>query len=380
MSEFLMPSLGGESDTAILTAWLVGPGDEVKRGDLVATVETTKGLIDIEIFENGRIEKLLAEPGTEVAVGTPIALIAGTEEETAPGAPISKPEPTPRHEPESSPPAAAATAARPPISPAARRCAREFGIDPNTVTGTGAGGAVTSEDIRHAAQSAGDSKSRPAAMRHAIAAAMARSKREIPHYYLCETLDFQAAADWLTEENLRRPVTERLLPAALFVKAVAVALTDYPELNGTWEDGDFQPAEDINPGMAIALRGGGLVAPALFGAARKDLGSVMSQLRELVERARTGRLRQSEMTEATITVTSLGEHGVEAVLPVIYPPQVAIVGFGAIQRRPWIHEGQVAPRTVVTASLAADHRASDGHRGARFLSRLRQLLQEPEKL
>lgn len=377
MSEFLMPSLGGESDTAILTAWLVGPGDEVKRGDLVATVETTKGLIDIEIFENGRIEKLLAEPGTEVTVGTPIALIAGAEEETAPGAPISKPEPTPRHEPESSPPAAAA---RPPISPAARRCAREFGIDPNTVTGTGAGGAVTSEDIRHAAQSAGDSKSRPAAMRQAIAAAMARSKREIPHYYLCETLDFQAAADWLTEENLRRPVTERLLPAALFVKAVAVALTDYPELNGTWEDGDFQPAEDINPGMAIALRGGGLVAPALFGAARKDLGSVMSQLRELVERARTGRLRQSEMTEATITVTSLGEHGVEAVLPVIYPPQVAIVGFGAIQRRPWIHEGQVAPRTVVTASLAADHRASDGHRGARFLSRLRQLLQEPEKL
>lgn len=377
MSEFLMPSLGGESDTAILTAWLVGPGDEVKRGDLVATVETTKGLIDIEIFENGRIEKLLAEPGTEVTVGTPIALIAGAEEETAPGAPISKPEPTPRHEPESSPPTAAA---RPPISPAARRCAREFGIDPNTVTGTGAGGAVTSEDIRHAAQSAGDTKSRPAAMRQAIAAAMARSKREIPHYYLCETLDFQAAADWLTEENLRRPVTERLLPAALFVKAVAVALTDYPELNGTWEDGDFQPAEDINPGMAIALRGGGLVAPALFGAARKDLGTVMSQLRELVERARTGRLRQSEMTEATITVTSLGEHGVEAVLPVIYPPQVAIVGFGAIQRRPWIQEGQVAPRTVVTASLAADHRASDGHRGARFLARLRQLLQEPEKL
>ena len=221
---------------------------------------------------------------------------------------------------------------------------------------------------------------RAAAMRDALAALMVRSKREIPHYYLATDVDFSRARSWLDETNATRPVTERLLPVVLLVKAVAVAARAHPEVNGAWVDDAFVPAPEVNVGVAISLRGGGLIAPALAGVDEKPLVQVATELRDLVNRTRNGRLRAAEMSGPTITVTNLGDQGVDRVFGVIYPPQVAIVGVGRITERPWAKDGMVGAHPVVTLSLSGDHRVSDGHRGGLFLAHVDRLLQAPEQL
>jgi pyruvate dehydrogenase E2 component (dihydrolipoamide acetyltransferase) len=218
-----------------------------------------------------------------------------------------------------------------------------------------------------------------AGMRRAIAELMARSKREIPHYYLATTIDLRAAMTWLTAQNLDRPVQDRLLPAALLLKATALAAREVPALNGFWDDG-FQSAASVHLGVAISLRTGGLVAPAIHDADQRSLEDVMAGLRDLVERARAGRLRSSEMADPTITVTNLGDRGADEVFGVIYPPQVAIVGFGKVVDRPWAADGMLGVRPTVRATLAADHRATDGHVGSRLLAVIDHLLQTPEAL
>jgi len=209
---------------------------------------------------------------------------------------------------------------------------------------------------------------------------MARSKREIPHYYLSTAIDMQRALAWLTEENGRRPVADRLLYGVLLIKAVALALREVPELNAVWVGDRVVPSEAVHVGVAISLRGGGVVAPALHDADRQSLGDLMRNFRDLVQRARAGGLRSSELSDPTITVTSLGEQGVETVFGIIYPPQVAIVGFGKIVERPWSVGGQIVSRSLVTATLSADHRVTDGHRGGLFLAAVDRLLQEPGRL
>ena len=218
------------------------------------------------------------------------------------------------------------------------------------------------------------------AMRQAIAAAMARSKREIPHYYLSTTIDMARAMAWLAETNLKRTVEERLLYGVLLIKAVAVALREFPELNSLWIGGKAVPSADANVGVAISLRQGGLVAPAIHNTDRQSLDNLMRSFLDLVKRARAGSLRASELSDPTITVTSLGDQGVDTVFGVIYPPQVAIVGFGRVRERAWSVESKVVSRLAVTATLAGDHRVSDGHRGGLFLAAVDRLLQEPDKL
>ncbi len=394
-----MPSLGADMEAGTLTDWLVKPGDAFERGDIVATVETAKGIIDIEIFEPGVMERLLVEPGTEVPIGTVLATYrkageaASAEQRSAaaeevargPGRAAAATAPSGAT---ARPTAAASAAGRPPVSPAARRRARELGVDAESLTGTGPGGAVTLDDVDRAGRAAPDARPQgalphaPAAqdMRGVIAQSMSRSKREIPHYYLATTVDMTHAVAWLEEWNASHPVTERLLYGVLLVKAVALALGAVPELNGYWRDGRFEPAAAANVGVAVRLRGGGLVAPALENAALAPLPDLMRRFQDVVQRARAGRLTRTELTGGTITVSSLGEGSVETVFPIIYPPQVAIVGFGAIVQRPWIVEGKVVPAPVITAALSADHRASDGHRGSLFLADLGRRLMQPENL
>jgi pyruvate dehydrogenase E2 component (dihydrolipoamide acetyltransferase) len=379
-----MPILGADMEAGTLVAWRKQPGDRVRRGEVVAEVETEKGLIDVEIFASGVIERILVQPGQKVPVGTVLALI---HEE---GAPAEVPPAAPRP-PVTQPSGTAGGRLR--ISPAARTLAAELGVDPAALRGTGPDGAITREDVERAAVArppaprgapaapAAAGVDRQAQLRQTIGAAMARAKREIPHYYLAHTIDLQRAAGWLAEENTRRPVTERLLPGVLFVKAVALALREVPELNAVWREGRAEPAAAIHVGVAITLRGGGLVAPALRDADGRPLGELMAAFRDLVQRARTGGLRSSELSDPTITVTSLGDQGVETVFGIVYPPQTAIVGFGRIVRRPWVVDGgAIGPRTVVTATLSADHRVTDGHRGGLFLAAVDRLLQAPERL
>ena len=217
-------------------------------------------------------------------------------------------------------------------------------------------------------------------MRRVIAAAMERSKREIPHYYVSETIPLGKALAWLAAENAMRSVTDRLLPAALLLKAVALTLRRFPELNGFHREGIFRPAGAVHLGVAISLRQGGLVAPALLDADAKPLTQLMRELLDLTQRCRAGSLRSSELSESTITVTNLGDRGAAEVFGIIYPPQVALVGFGRIAERPWAEDGGLKIMPVTTASLSADHRVSDGHRGALFLVELGELLQHPEEL
>jgi pyruvate dehydrogenase E2 component (dihydrolipoamide acetyltransferase) len=217
-------------------------------------------------------------------------------------------------------------------------------------------------------------------MRKAIAAAMSRSKREIPHYYLSEPIAMEDALAWLQRRNEGVALADRMLAAVLMLKAVAVALRRTPELNGLYREGAFIPGAAVHAGVAISLRGGGLVAPAIHDVGNKSLDQLMTDLNDLVKRARSGSLRSSEMSDPTITVTNLGDQGVETVFGVIYPPQVALVGFGRIAMRPWAQDGAIRVLPVLRATLAADHRVSDGHRGALFLSELRELLQQPQAL
>jgi pyruvate dehydrogenase E2 component (dihydrolipoamide acetyltransferase) len=277
-------------------------------------------------------------------------------------------------------PVVAEAQARRRVSPAARARAETLGVDLAHVTGTGPQGAVTLEDVEKAAAPKPSSTDRALAMRAAIGAAMARSKREIPHYYLATEVSLVRATRWLAARNEGRPVTERVLMAVPQLKAVALALRKFPELNGYYRDGVFAPGPGIHLGVAISLRQGGLIAPAIRNVDALTLDELMKRLIDLVARARALTLKSSEMSDATITVTNLGDQGVEIVHGVIYPPQVALVGFGKVSERPWVDDGRVIAAPLVTASLSADHRASDGHRGALFLNELNQLLQQPERL
>jgi pyruvate dehydrogenase E2 component (dihydrolipoamide acetyltransferase) len=459
MIDFKLPSLGADMDEAMLVGWLVSPGDEISRGDIIAEVETDKGVMEVECWDEGIIEEFLVEPSsTKLPVGTPLARIRALDE-----APVATPErihePVPELEPARAPVAVGVAAppgtpAPPPphvtrhVSPPVRHLAHQLGVDVDTVVATGHEGAVTREDVRRAAgrrrvsprarrlamedgidlslvsptgpdgmivvadlsgadatvggtiesPSRGEAATAapevlapvieqppetddPAlAMRRAIARSMARSNREIPQYSLVTQIDMKRALEWLDEANAERPVTARILPAALVAKATAVALREVPELNGHYVEDRFEQSADIHLGMAISLRTGGLVAPAIRNADALTLDELMAALDDLVRRARSWKLRTSEMASATATLTNLGDRGVGTAFPIVIPPQVAIVGLGRVMDRPVAIDGMLAVRPTVDATLVADHRVSDGHRGGLFLAALEQRLQEPEKL
>ena len=408
-----MPSLGADMEAGKLVEWLVKPGDEVKRGDVVAVVETQKGAIEIEIFEEGTIGELTAEIGQTLPVGAPLAVVgAEGEAPREAAAPTAAPEHAEAPEPasaetseaasataETAAPTASAPGSRSAApaphgggvaaSPAARARASELGIDLSTVKGTGPGGVIVLGDLegqarRQPAAPPSGPAPKPAArmeeMRKAIAAAMTRAKQTIPHFYLSETIDVHPATEFLAGLNAGRPPAERVLLGALFVRATAKAANKVKTMNGHFTDGAFHAADKVNPGVAVALRGGGLVAPAIMDALSLDLDQTMAAMRDLVTRARAGRLRGSEMTEGTITVSSLGETGAEAMTGVIFPPQVALVGIGAPHERPWVVDGEVVPRSLVTLTISADHRVSDGRQVARFIAEFETLMQAPESL
>ncbi len=411
-----MPALGADMETGRLVQWLVHEGDRVGRGDVVAVVETHKGAIDVEIFLDGVIRDL-APLGQDMKVGAVLARVESVDElpsSAEPALPAGTWVPVSQR-PQAALTAFATSAGLPPggatavssavpapgrrllASPAARRRASELGVKLEELRGSGVGGTIALADVERAAESATSAHVEPVVaatavpppgwrgfdpsqMRQAIAAAMGHSKREIPHYYLSSQVDFHAAQTWLLDYNRDREPEQRLLPAALLLKATALALRELPDFNGFYQDGAFRAGAGIHVGWAVALRGGGLVAPAIHDADRLALPELMSALRDLVQRARAGGLRSSELTDPTVTVTSLGERGAESVWGVIYPPQVAIIGFGRVVERPWVVEGLVVPHPLVQVSLAADHRVSDGHQGGRLLAAIDRVLQRPEKL
>jgi pyruvate dehydrogenase E2 component (dihydrolipoamide acetyltransferase) len=409
VGELRMPSLGADMEYGTVVEWRVEPGTQVERGDIVAVVDTHKGAIEIEVFESGVIEELLVPAGSRVPVGVTLARIGSLPSAAAAGEP-SPPGDTgaipltpvaeapaavteapaavteaPAPVTEAPPP----TSARRRVSPLARKMAEELKIDLGTIDGTGEGGAVTKADVERAigGASLSDAPQRqpgalpePDEMRLAIAAAVTRSKREIPHYYLETRVDMSRAAAWLQVLNLKRAPGERVLPAALLLKAIALALREFPDLNGFYRDGVFHAGGGVHLGMVVSLRDGGIIVPAIHDADTRSVDQLMTALRDVVQRARAGGLRGSEITDPTISVTNLGDRGVDVVYGVIYPPQVALVGIGRMREQPWAENGMVGARPVVSLTLAADHRVSDGHRGGLFLVAVERWLQQPERL
>jgi pyruvate dehydrogenase E2 component (dihydrolipoamide acetyltransferase) len=405
MGKFIMPSLGSQMIEAKLIQWHVQPGDTVKKGDIIGEIDTEKGLIDVEVFEDGVITELVAKEGEVVPVGSVMAVINGREkaEEVK-----VKPSETPKGKKEEVQSDGeqkvitrkAATEKRetlkqrPKASPLARRVAEDLNIDLKKVTGSGSGGTIHRKDVEaFAQQKTADetfekeldmaehiSKAEAKSMRQSIAAAMSKSNKEIPHYYLETDIDMKAALEWLSDENKNRPIDKRLMPPMLLIKAVANALAEAPELNGFWTDEAMHIEEGIHVGFAISLRQGGLVIPAILNADLKSLDEIRSDFVDMVTRAREGHLKSREISSATITITSLGERGAEKVYGVIYPPQVALLGFGNITDRPRAVEGSIGIRPTLSVVLAGDHRATDGHTGSRFLEKLNDQLQHPEDL
>lgn len=381
MYDFRMPKLGADMDRGKIVAWRKGPGEAVAKGEIILDVETDKAAVEVESFTEGVLEQLLVSPGEWVPVGTILARIRAPGEAVT----VSLPKVV-----GAAVAPAGALAARVLATPAARKRAAEMTLDLAAIKGTGPKGRIQLADLESASHAPSLLVAHPSPpppvddrtqrMRQAIAMAMSRSKREIPHYYLAHTLDLGPAALWLAKTNASRPLEARLLLGALLLKATALALREVPELNGFWEEGAFRPSHAIHVGVAVSLRHGGLIAPALHDADQASLEELNRRMTDLVARVRTGGLRSSELTDATVTVTSLGDRGVEAVYGIIHPPQVALVGFGKVVERPWVVQGRLEPRLVVTATLSADHRVSDGHRGGLLLAAVDRLLQDPDQL
>ncbi len=400
MIEFKMPSLGADMEDGILREWRVKPGDTVKRGDIIAEVEVQKGNIDIECFDDGIIEALLVKENEKVPVGIVMALIRSANEPatTTVTAPVStiQTNTTPSTLQEIKAPQLSAIieqTERSPVfttsgikaTPLAKRIAAEHHIDLSTLKGTGDEGAITKEDVEKAIEEGISSEVTPKNLtpaeniRLAVAAAMSKSNREIPHYYLEKKVDVTKALAWLTEQNAQRPIQQRLLQVVLFIKAGAKALKDVPELNAVWENGLIKK-EGIHIGFVVSLKGGGIMVPAIHDVDKKSLDEIMASLNDLIPRARALKLRSSELSDSTITMTSLGEGGADKVYGVIYPPQVAIIGIGGVIKEIAATNGENREQAYIYATLAGDHRATDGLTGSKFLAAFHHYLQQPESL
>ncbi|MDF2156624.1 dihydrolipoamide acetyltransferase family protein [Algoriphagus sp. CAU 1675] len=390
MIRFKMPSLGADMKDGTLAEWRKQPGDFLQRGDIIADVDTQKGLIEIEVFSEGTLEKLLVQEGEKVPVGTVLALIRPVkghekEEEELPVTSVdlhpieeAKPSELPK-----------STKERIKISPLARKIAEENHVDITQLKGTGPEGAIVKADIEKAVSKKGKEEAEPIdlkpvppsveSIRMAVAAAMSRSNREIPHYYLEKRVDMSNTLEWLREANKNRPVQKRLLPLAVYIKAVAKALDEVPDLNAVWDNGLVRKNE-INIGFVVSLRSGGIVVPSILQADSKTVDEIMDAINDIIPRARAFRLRSSELSESTFTISSIGEGGADKVYGIIYPPQVGIAGFGGISEQAFAVNGMLGIHPVMDITLAGDHRATDGLIGSRFLGALTKYLQNPENL
>jgi pyruvate dehydrogenase E2 component (dihydrolipoamide acetyltransferase) len=403
MIEFQMPSLGADMEDGTLIEWKKKPGDTVKRGDIIAEVETQKGLIEIEVFDEGTISELLIREGVKVPVGTVMALInptgitLETKKEIPPEKIAVEIQPTEEKIIEKVP-VEKFEERNFKASPLAKRIAADNNIDISRIKGTGQDGVITKEDVDNAIaqrdkktnaeektveepfEAETEKHSTPIeTIRSAVAAAMSKSNREIPHYYLEKKIDMTNALAWLQIANSQRTLKKRLLPVTLLIKATAKSLIECPDLNAIWDNG-LQPKKDINIGLVVSLRTGGIIVPVIHQVNLKNIDEIMDTLNDIIPRARALRLRSSELSDSTITITNISDGGADSVFGIIYPPQVAIIGFGSILEQPFAENGMIGIRSFVSVTLAGDHRATDGLTGSRFLVSLNKHLQNPELL
>ncbi|MBA6297459.1 dihydrolipoamide acetyltransferase family protein [Colwellia sp. MB02u-9] len=428
--DITMPSLGADMSEGMLVEWLIKVGDKVKHGDIIAVLETQKGAIDMEAYHDGIITQLLVQPVNTVPVGSVLARIdieekslnesknQNTSTEDIIKEPIAIEELTTEEiitektTPEQTTPekvieepvllSVEALTEKPQkktteklnintktnrvlASPIVRKIAKAQQLDLSRIKGSGPNGGIILKDIAQIAPKTRLTEGEPLAnMRNAIAAAMTKSKQEIPHFYLSVDLPINKAQQWLQQANKDKTPQTHILLIALVLKAVAISLQKYPQLNGFYQQGHFEPASEINIANVISLRGGGVVVPALRHVEQLSVPDIMSALRDITRRSRAiergERLRSSELMGATITITNMGERGVDQVFGIIYPPQVAIIGVGKVKKVPQVCDEKIDIGEQITLCLSADHRVVDGMLAAKFLNSLAKNLQKPEQL
>lgn len=437
--EVTMPQMGADMTEGTLIRWLKQVGDHIERGDILAEIETDKATVELEAYEAGDLLKQLVAEGEEVPVGEVIAILGEASEAVADKPRMAPPEHPARRTPD---PVAQDTApqrdvaqaepARTPvtagsasstqqvdgrvrISPVARRIASQAGLDISTLSGSGPDGRILRRDVeaaisggaqpaaapavpaspaaapapapRPAAPAAVAERPRPASapaeglsrMRQAIARRMTQSKQTQPHYYLTLDVDMTAAIAFRAQLNAAATEQQRVSINDLIVKACAIALQRHPKFNSEFSESGLVMHPDINIDIGIAMDEG-LIAPAILDCGAKSLGRIAEEAKDLIERAKSGRLTASEYSDGNFTITNLGAYGVESLIGIINPPQAAILGVGSSMPKPVVVDDQVVVRQVMKLALSADHRVSDGAEGARFIKEIQGLLENPVTL
>lgn len=418
-----MPGISADSEEAVLLEWNIASGSAIRSGDNLATVETEKANVDIEADGDGTLWRTLVEPGATVAVGAPIAVIVDSGENTddegailgalglggaAPSAPSAAPvEPAPV----APAPAVSAPAEPAPVasgdrlfsSPLARKIARDAGVPLDAIVGTGPSGRIIRADVDRAiAQGAGASSAAPATatpaaapaaapapavstdqydevphtkLRRAIAGALQASKQDAPHFYLTRTARVDELLALRARVNANRE--SRISINDFVVKAVAVALAEFPDVRVTWGADAVRRHHSVDVAVAIQTERG-LVTPVVRDADRTSLGGISATVRDFAGRAADGKLKQHELEGGTFTVTNLGMFGVEEFSAIINPPHAGILAVGAVVKRPVVGENDVIEvGHTLTVTVSADHRPVDGVLVARWLQRFIELLENP---
>jgi pyruvate dehydrogenase E2 component (dihydrolipoamide acetyltransferase) len=395
MAEIVMPRLSDTMEEGTVLRWLKREGEHVGRGEELVEIETDKAAMVYESDQEGVLQ-IVAREGDTLAVGATIAHVG-----EAPG-PVQAPSAEAPPVPET--PLAPVTVAlseqptdRVKASPLARRIAREAGIDLHALTGTGPGGRIVKADVQVAdvptpttlAERVASAKGETTIVeltrtQQTIARRMAESKATIPDFALQAEIDMEACVA-LRAELKRLSPEEAPTYNDMIVKACALALHEHPRANSSYRDGRLQLHSRVNVGVAVAANsddptGGGLVVPTVFDAALKSLGEITRETRTLAERVRAGTITPPELGGGTFTVSNLGMYGVRSFTAIVNPPQAAILSIGSLAPRAVVRDGEVLARHTLAVTLVCDHRILYGADAARFLARVRGLLEEPAAL
>jgi pyruvate dehydrogenase E2 component (dihydrolipoyllysine-residue acetyltransferase) len=405
MPDVLMPRLSDTMEEGVLSQWVKHQGDQVRKGDVLAVIETDKAAMDMEAYDEGVLTKILVAEGASVPIGTPIAVIGEAVTEAAAPPQVPAPDHAERAvvppPPAPAPPTVASPAGRPPASPLAGKLARERGIDLATVSGSGPGGRIVRADIENAALEHGARPMQPApaaatlapaadaeeipltTVRRLTAQRLAASAREAPHFYLTVVADAGALLAFRAQANeggggggRGHGADVKITVTDLLTRACAAALAAHPEVNVSWDETRILRHRHVSIGIAVAI-GDGLIVPVIRDADRKTLTEIAREAHDLTARARERKLTPDELAGGTFTISNLGMYGIRQFTAVINPPQAAILAVGEATRQPVVHGDQVTIATTMALTLSIDHRAVDGATAARFLTRLRELIERP---
>jgi pyruvate dehydrogenase E2 component (dihydrolipoamide acetyltransferase) len=396
VTEVIMPKMGQTMEKGKVIKWLKKEGEEVQKEEPLLEIETDKTTIEVESRGAGILRKILVQEGEEASIAAVIGYIA-KEGETLPEEPGRKAELLAEK------PSAEFTAERPKTvanvediekvkaSPLAKKLADELGADISQVKGTGPGGRITREDVlaftSRKSSSVVEEETQAfqtvpiTSMRKAIAAKMAKSKTSVPHFYISAQVDMTEAVK-LREKLLPAYEAElgvRLSFTHILVKAVAVVLKEFPLLNSTFEDEAIRQWKDVNIGVAVSLDDG-LIVPVLRKANELSLKEIAVRTTELAAKARDRRLREEEFSGGTFTVSSMGAFGVDSFVAIINVPEVAILASGSVHDEVAVVNGEFIARKMMNVTLSADHRVVDGVYAARFLQKIKSLLETPQNL